>query len=220
MKSLLVLMLMIVGSEALPADAMLDAVKSLEGEWQTADGGLSVDYRVVSNGTAVMETIDSGTKEEMVTVYYQAGDGLMLTHFCPLNNQPRMKTTVESTVQRLVFSLVDITHLASPEAGHMSKLVLSLPDSDHVTHEWTFSEGGKEQKHTFSLARKKQAALSGGDTDCTIQPLQSYERHNPGNLRLAVYSRHEADEHDCRWDARRKQEHEPPKCTCARCSCR
>ena len=48
-------------------------------------------YRVTAAGSAVMEVLFPGTDHEMVTVYHQDGDDLILTHYCAAGNQPRMK---------------------------------------------------------------------------------------------------------------------------------
>src|SRR5712692_3788414 len=68
----------------------LDQLKTLAGEWtgkgKHADHEMdaTVSYKVTSGGTAVMETIGAGSDHEMVTLYTQDGDDLVLTHYCML----------------------------------------------------------------------------------------------------------------------------------------
>src|SRR5437868_15374337 len=75
----------------------LDALKGLAGEWtgKAKHGDMeheaTVTYKVTAGGSAVVETVFPGTEHEMVTVYHQDGDDLVLTHYCMLGNQPRMR---------------------------------------------------------------------------------------------------------------------------------
>ena len=74
-----------------PANVGFEKLKTLVGTWESPmEGGKSftVTYRLVSNGTVLME--ESGM-EEMVTMYHPDGDSVMLTHYCAGNNQPRMR---------------------------------------------------------------------------------------------------------------------------------
>jgi hypothetical protein len=69
-------------------------MKSLQGEWEgTYEGKLATraSYRLVSNGTALMETLVSPDASDMITMYTPDGDRLMMTHYCSANNQPRMR---------------------------------------------------------------------------------------------------------------------------------
>ena len=60
-----------------------EKIKSLAGNWEgkeTEGNPVHVSYKVVSGGTAVMESILEKSKAQMITVYYLDGDQLMLTH--------------------------------------------------------------------------------------------------------------------------------------------
>src|SRR3989304_768334 len=41
-------------------------------------------------GSAILETLFPGTPHEMVSVYYDDGGKLGMTHYCMLGNQPQM----------------------------------------------------------------------------------------------------------------------------------
>ena len=79
----------------LAAHAGLEQFKQLAGDWVGKEGGqaMAVNYKVTSGGTAVVETIGAGTEHEMITVIHADGDGLALTHFCMLGNQPQMRAS-------------------------------------------------------------------------------------------------------------------------------
>jgi hypothetical protein len=101
-----------------------DKIKSLAGNWEgkaTDGNAVHINYKVVSGGTAVMESIEAGADHQMVTLYYLDGDHLMMTHFCMANNQPRMRADAStSSPSAIKFKFVDATNLSSPEAGHIS----------------------------------------------------------------------------------------------------
>ena len=75
----------------------LEALKKLAGDWVAVgkDGKATAkvisSIRVTSAGTAVQETLFPGSDHEMVTMYHLDGDDLILTHYCSLGNQPRLR---------------------------------------------------------------------------------------------------------------------------------
>jgi hypothetical protein len=79
---------------------------------------------------------------------------LLLTHYCAMGNQPRMQASVSPDGKTITFTYVDATNLATPDAGHMQTMVLTLLDENHHTEEWTFVDHGKELKRLFDLRRK------------------------------------------------------------------
>lgn len=131
-----------------------DSVKSLAGNWKGigVDGKpFNVTFQVVSGGSTVMERMD---EEQMVTMYYPDGEGVMLTHYCMAQNQPRMKATAMSG-NTLQFQFVDATNLASVDAGHMHSMKLTVVDADHIEESWDWSDKGKTEAHAFKLERVK-----------------------------------------------------------------
>jgi hypothetical protein len=96
-----------------------------------------------------------GAEAEMITVYTPDGDRLAMTHFCSSGNQPQMQTgPITGDANPLSFEFVRATNLASPAAGHMHHLTVTLLDPDHLTQEWTWQEGGKAQPQLFRFTRK------------------------------------------------------------------
>ncbi len=92
-----VLILAAVGSWAeSDAQKALDRFKSMAGSWsgKGAHGETSeVTYSVIAGGTSVMADIKMGD-EAMTSLFYVDGGRLMMTHFCPSNNQPRMQAVI------------------------------------------------------------------------------------------------------------------------------
>src|SRR5215475_5280644 len=112
------------------AQKALDRFKSMVGTWsgKNAQGHASeVTYRLMAGGTSVMAESMMGD-EAMTSMYYVDGDRLLMTHFCPSNNQPRMKATISPDGKSVTFDFIDATNLASPQTGHMHKVVYVFGD--------------------------------------------------------------------------------------------
>ncbi len=142
------------------AGPTLDTLKSLAGNWVRAgENGQPTDqvvstFRVTAAGSAVMEVLFPGSDHEMVTVYYQDGDDLLLTHYCAAGNQPRMKCRGGSDPRHMVFDFVDATNMRSPQDDHMHAGTITIVDPDHLQTQWQgFSQGKPSDVVTFDLVR-------------------------------------------------------------------
>src|SRR5262245_11968796 len=136
-------------------------LKTLAGEWRgtnvehTAEGELTVLYKVTGNGSALVENLFSGTPHEMVTVYHLDGDKLMLTHYCAEGNQPRMVMTEKSTEKEIIFDFAGGSNMKSKKDGHMHALKVIFKNPDEVAFVWNYFKGGKTAGETkFELKRK------------------------------------------------------------------
>src|ERR1051325_9626202 len=80
-----------------PMNAALEKMKKLAGTWLLADkDGKPTDQiasiiKVTAGGSAVHETLFPGQPHEMISVYMIDGPDVIMTHYCVLGNQPRMK---------------------------------------------------------------------------------------------------------------------------------
>ncbi|MXX11455.1 MAG: hypothetical protein F4201_04925 [Nitrospira sp. SB0677_bin_15] len=138
-----------------------DLIKTLVGTWQgnkqTLNGQetITVEYALTARGTAVVERIFPDTPKEMVSIYTQDGHEMVMTHYCLLGNQPRMKTSSPVTGNFIPLSYIDGTGMRSVQDKHMHKLTLTIIDNRHINHEWTVFENGRElATHTFAFARR------------------------------------------------------------------
>jgi hypothetical protein len=134
-------------------------LKSLAGEWEGQDEKgkpVKTNFKSIVSGTAIMETLSPTGMEDMVTVYSLDGDGIALIHFCPTNNQPRMRVVpTNGDPEALAFDFVSATNLKSPATGHQHHLVIQFEDANHITETWTWREGEMDMPMTFHLNRKK-----------------------------------------------------------------
>lgn len=136
----------------------MDRVKELAGSWvgKDEDGqDAFLSYVVTSGGTSVLETLTPGVHPPMLTVYHEDGDSIMATHYCNMNNQPRMRLKeFDAAAGKMFFDFVDITNLKSPEGGHIRDLTLTITDQKHLVQEWTYTNNGKSSKAIFRFERK------------------------------------------------------------------
>ena len=138
-----------------------ELLKTLAGEWQGTmegqPGTAKVTYRVVSNGSVLMETmVVPEHTMEMITMYHPDGDGLVVTHYCAVGNQPRMRSgAVAPGARKIAFRFESVTNLASPDAAHMRELTVTSVDHDHLVQEWTHREKGQESTAVFRYTRVK-----------------------------------------------------------------
>ena len=136
--------------------AQLTEMKKLVGNWvgrkvsgaehegmQTEN--IPLTYEMTSGGSAIVEKIFAGTPHEMVTVYHAIDNGIMLTHFCMLNNQPRMKYEGDGNDKELVFKYLDGANLDPKNDQHMHDAVITRIDENTLKHAWTSYSGGKQQ---------------------------------------------------------------------------
>ena len=136
-----------------------ERLKALAGDWQAlGPNGLEVaiNYQLVSGGNAVMETRVPVGEPSMVTVFHLDGEQLMMTHYCSIGNQPRMRAE-PSTLgsETLRFSFLDATNLSSPPEGHMRALSFTWRDDGQFQQVWTWRQDGQDQPNVFQLSRKK-----------------------------------------------------------------
>ena len=116
---------------------------------------VKTNFQVMASKTAVMETLSPSGMEEMVTLYSIDGDGIALVHYCPTNNQPRMRVVPQSDdVKELSFDYQGAGNLKSPSAGHQHHLVIHFMDENHITETWTWREDGKDTPMVFHFTRK------------------------------------------------------------------
>jgi hypothetical protein len=139
------------------AQKILDRFKSMAGAWEGKDAkGMAVSdtYKLTAGETAVMGENKMGD-DDMLSLFYVDGDRLMMTHFCPSGNQPRMKASISADLKTVTFDFLDATNLPNLQAGHMSNAVYIFTDANHYTEEWTWSKGGKATVFHYEMERKK-----------------------------------------------------------------
>ncbi len=143
------------------ASASFDKLKGLAGEWEgkANEGGREINslasFRVVSDGSALMSILNSGTPDEMVTMFHLDGSDLLATHYCSAHNQPRFRMVASSEPNAVAFKFKDATNLSSPKSPHMVGIKITILDANHHYEDWTFLSGGQTATTRFDFHRKK-----------------------------------------------------------------
>ena len=112
-----------------PASPAWSKLKSLAGDWVgTYDGQPArVSYKLVSGGTALMESLEVDKDgSRMVSLYAPDGGSVLMTHYCTLGNQPRLRAAGFKDGQ-LDFVYVDVANLRSGERARHEPLGDDLP---------------------------------------------------------------------------------------------
>jgi hypothetical protein len=138
-----------------------DGLTKLVGVWQGKEEGadkaktLIVEYRLTGGGSALVEQLFKGSPEEMISVYHYAGPQVMMTHYCMLGNQPRLRLT-NAEPMSWTFDFVDGSNMKSENDEHMHRLKMTMADNNHLKQKWTsYKDGKPNHVAVFTRARKE-----------------------------------------------------------------
>ena len=152
------------GKPKTPPHPGLERLKKLAGTWVMADkDGKATDQvvsviKVTAAGSAVHETLFPGQPHEMISIYYRDGSDLMMTHYCSLGNQPRMKADPHSPANQIRWMFAGGSNLDPAKDMHMHEGTLTFIDDDHIEFSGVCWAGGKPDKShecAMKLVRKK-----------------------------------------------------------------
>jgi len=140
--------------------ALIERIKTLEGTWETTVEGktqVASVFSVSSNGSAVREIMFPGTPHEMTNMYTMDGDSLLMTHYCAIGNQPRMRARAGADANVIRFETDGVSNLQAADEGYMGALTMTIVDQDHVKANWVHFKDGKsvEGDASFELTRKR-----------------------------------------------------------------
>jgi hypothetical protein len=139
--------------------AAFEQLSSLVGEWKGEQDGIDIrlSYALTADGSTLMEEFRPARDAVMITMFSVDGDHLVATHYCSAGNQPQMvtETIAEPWNKTLVFTLVRVTGMRTPEDWHNTGLEVLLEDKDHLTQKWTYLYKGKTGTTIFHFTRKQ-----------------------------------------------------------------
>jgi hypothetical protein len=147
-----------------PAHPALEKMKKLAGTWLVADKSgkpteqIASIYKVTAGGSTVHETVSPGQKEEMISLYTVDGPDLIMTDYCVLGNQPRLKADPNSSANQIVFKFAGGGKLDPKKDKHIHELTLAFVDDDHIEVNdvgWENGAPSKELCCALRLVRKK-----------------------------------------------------------------
>ena len=151
--------------------------RSLPGSWTiaTPHGTVSVSYRLISNGTALVETWAAGSDHETMTVFHPDHADLMLTHYCAQGNQPRLRVIAASN-DSIAFRYIDVTNRLPGQDKLVERSLRFFPNLVNDIEVYVRPDGTRDS--TTYHPRCTRCALTADSNRCT-------KRH----ARLGCYAR-------------------------------
>ena len=124
-------------------------MKTLVGSWTgKADLGqgpidMTIQYRLLAGGSVLEERCFVGTPNEMVTMYYDNGGKLAMTHYCVFGNRPAMLLK-SSDAKSIKFDFDATCGINAAKESHMHALSITFDDADTITTSCKAIIDGKE----------------------------------------------------------------------------
>jgi hypothetical protein len=131
----------------------LDTFKGFRGTWTIQAGEKTLPFKM---------TYDIGSKDSIVTeffgkelsVFYQDGESLLMTHFCNAGNQPRLKLMQNTQAGIYAFEMFDITNLKGAQDGsHVQRAVYRVINEKRMELELVWRQGRAESSEKYVLTR-------------------------------------------------------------------
>ena len=144
------------------SDAIMQRLKSLEGEWMVVNEQGEVldqvgsEFRLTANGSALSEYMFPGDAHEMLNIFHADGDRVLMTHYCGAGSQPRLEVVPAKEGDGLLLKFDSITNLPSPGAHFMHHAAYEWDGADRLTTTWYASENGRilDETTVIRLARR------------------------------------------------------------------
>jgi hypothetical protein len=138
-----------------------ERMKTLVGAWKgKTDIGqgpieITMQYRLLAGGTVLEERVFAGTPNEMLTMYYDQGGKLALTHYCIMGNRPAMLLK-SSDPKTLSFDFDPTCGINTATESHMHSMTIRFEDDDTIITGCKAIIDGKEvPDHATTLKRVK-----------------------------------------------------------------
>lgn len=119
---------------AVDANTVFAALQALVGRWVEADPTdrahrETVDYRLLANGSVLVESWSLRSGATSMTLYYLDGDDLVAAHYCPQGNQPRLRLR-GVTEGGFLFQVHDGDNLRRGDRMHQHQFWISVDGAD------------------------------------------------------------------------------------------
>ncbi|HEX4588687.1 MAG TPA: hypothetical protein VH120_02080, partial [Gemmataceae bacterium] len=103
-------------------------------------------------------TLFPGQPQEMVSVYNLDKGDVVMTHYCVLGNQPKMKADRAAPNNQIHFAFAGGTNLDPAKDMHMHAATLTFVDDDHIEiagEAWVDGKPAENHCGQMKLVRKK-----------------------------------------------------------------
>lgn len=124
------------------AKAAFEQLKGLAGDWRAAkaDSATVVNFRLIANGTTLVESWTMSPTRQSMTVYTMDGERLIATHYCPQGNAPRLQYTHTDTDGAHHFEFFDGANVQVPSGSHEHAFWIRREPSGELTRSETYIE--------------------------------------------------------------------------------
>jgi hypothetical protein len=147
--------------EPYTGSAPFERLKKLEGKWTgvVVEQGkkepqpVEMTYEVSSGESAIVEKLFSGTSQEMVSVYNDEKGELVMTHFCVMKNQPKLKLK-SADDKKIELEFVEANGVALSDP-HMHALRITFHGPDQMRQEWYGYANGTWSESPTTLQLKR-----------------------------------------------------------------
>jgi hypothetical protein len=136
-----------------------ERMKTLVGTWTgKTDMGqgpvdMTLQYRLLAGGSVLEERCFAGTPNEMVSMYYDQGGKLAMTHYCIMGNRPQMRLKM-SDAKTIKFDFDKACGINPKKESHMHALTITFDDANTITTSCKSMMDGKEmEEHPTTLKR-------------------------------------------------------------------
>ena len=140
------LVLLILSSTTLAAKpsakAVFEQLKSLEGNWRSSTGKTKAEYRLIANGSSIVETWTMSPTRQSMTVYTMDGARIIATHYCPQGNAPRLVLSNTDAAGTHYFEFLDGANLQNPEGSHEHAFWVRLESPERLLRSETYIANG------------------------------------------------------------------------------
>lgn len=148
------------------AQAAFNELKKLEGTWDAdwegrdygpPDRPVVVRYEIIADGTVVSEISAEGTPDEMTTNYTVDHNDLVVSHFCALGNQPKMKLNRGGggKGKKLGFAKASVGNL-KPNVPYMVLIAIDPVSETELRTTWQTRTGNDKVGGTHIVTLKRR----------------------------------------------------------------
>jgi hypothetical protein len=139
--------------------AEFEKMKTLVGKWSgKVDMGqgpveMVAEYRVIAGGSVIEERVFPGSPMEMVSMYYDKGGKLAMTHYCMLGNRPQMNLK-SSDATSITLDFDEACGIDAKKECHMHGSKIVFVDADTVTTSCSALKDGKEMPQCATTLKR------------------------------------------------------------------
>lgn len=131
-------------ADNLPSEVAFEQLKGLVGSWKPTnpEDPTQIEVKLIAGGSALVETWEMSPTRQSMTIFTLDGDRLLVTHYCPQGNAPRLAYTQTDTSGAHHFQFIDGTNLQNPEASHEHALWIRQEPDGTLTRSETYISNG------------------------------------------------------------------------------